>query len=219
MASDISTLDNRATPCSEEAPTRRSRILDAAFTLFMAHGYAGTSTLAIASRARLSKRDLYAEFAGKREILAACIESRASQFRAPLALPPPRTAQELVAILIRFGSALRLGVTAPQVLATIRLAVQEAHIAPDLAAALNQGGRIASVAAATAFIADAQGRRLLGPGDPAQMAAEFLSLALGDHILQHLLGTAPPETPALAEHHARRAAEALLILHPPTRRR
>ena len=33
-------------------------------------GYAGTSTLAIATRARVSKRDIYAVFADKRAILA-----------------------------------------------------------------------------------------------------------------------------------------------------
>ena len=38
----------------------RERILEAAFAAFMKNGYATTSTLEIATRARVSKRDLYA---------------------------------------------------------------------------------------------------------------------------------------------------------------
>jgi hypothetical protein len=40
--------------------TKRERILDAAFASFMKSGYATTSTLEIATRARVSKRELYA---------------------------------------------------------------------------------------------------------------------------------------------------------------
>ena len=212
MASDIS-----SSLVDTQAPTRRARIIEAAFALFREHGYAGTSTLAIATHAKLSKRDLYAEFAGKRDILAACIDSRAAEFRAPLALPPPKNRRELIEILVRFGAALRLGVAAPPVIATFRLAIQEAQIAPDVAQALNASGRDASLRATIAFMRDAQSRGLLGPAAAEQIAGEFLNLALGDHILQNLLALAPAETPDHAAQQARRAAEAILILHPPAR--
>ena len=41
----------------------RSRILEAAFAAFMENGYAATTTLEIATRARVSKRELYARVA------------------------------------------------------------------------------------------------------------------------------------------------------------
>ncbi|MGZ3349744.1 MAG: TetR family transcriptional regulator, partial [Xanthobacteraceae bacterium] len=44
---------------ADETPARQ-RILDAAFSAFMEHGFAETSTLEIATRARVSKRELYA---------------------------------------------------------------------------------------------------------------------------------------------------------------
>jgi AcrR family transcriptional regulator len=47
------------------------RILDAAFQAFTEDGYAGTSTLDIATRAKVSKRDLYANFASKHAVLVA----------------------------------------------------------------------------------------------------------------------------------------------------
>jgi AcrR family transcriptional regulator len=47
----------------------RSRILDAAFAAFMKNGYASTSTLEIATRARVSKRELYT-LVGNKQALA-----------------------------------------------------------------------------------------------------------------------------------------------------
>ena len=97
--------------------------------------------------------------------------------------------------------------------------MQEAHSAPELAQALNSGGREASRLAVVAFMRAAQAGKLLGAGNPDRMAAEFLNLAVGDRILQHLLGLAQPETEAAAADQARLAAEAVLMLHPPRRRR
>src|SRR5215831_17571453 len=46
-----------------EVPVRQ-RLLEAAFSAFMEQGFAKTSTLEIATRARASKRELYAQFGG-----------------------------------------------------------------------------------------------------------------------------------------------------------
>jgi AcrR family transcriptional regulator len=62
----------------------RERVLKAAFTLFREHGFSSTSMLDIVTRARVSKRDLYALFNNKHAVLAACISERAQQMRRPL---------------------------------------------------------------------------------------------------------------------------------------
>src|ERR1700710_873350 len=67
----------------------RARILDAAFAAFMKHGYAATSTLEIATRARVSKRELYATVGNKQEMLIACISARAGRLQVPADLPAP----------------------------------------------------------------------------------------------------------------------------------
>ena len=54
-------------------PPRRRAILIAAVGVLMEKGYARASTLEIATRARVSKRELYAEFGSKRGILEALI--------------------------------------------------------------------------------------------------------------------------------------------------
>ena len=51
----------------------RERALTAAFAVFRKRGFSGASTLEIATRAQVSKRDLYALFGSKHAMLAACI--------------------------------------------------------------------------------------------------------------------------------------------------
>ena len=67
----------------------RERILEAAFAAFMKNGYATTSTLEIATGARVSKRELYALVGNKQEILIACIRERAKRLDVPAELPVP----------------------------------------------------------------------------------------------------------------------------------
>src|SRR5260370_30612865 len=75
----------------------RERVLKAAFTLFREHGFSSTSMLDIVTRARVSKRDLYALFNNKHAVLAACISERAQRMRRPLdaTTPVPQTPDAL----------------------------------------------------------------------------------------------------------------------------
>ena len=65
----------------------RERILEAAFASFMKNGFATTTTLEIATRARVSKRELYALVGNKQEMLIACISERAKRLDVPADLP------------------------------------------------------------------------------------------------------------------------------------
>src|SRR5579885_3200760 len=56
-----------------DADAVRARILTAAFEAFQERGYGATSTLEIATRARVSKRELYALVGNKQQILIAAI--------------------------------------------------------------------------------------------------------------------------------------------------
>ena len=73
----------------------RARILEAAFAAFMKSGYATTSTLEIATRARVSKRELYALVGNKQEMLIACISARATRLQVPADLPVPHDRETL----------------------------------------------------------------------------------------------------------------------------
>lgn len=54
-------------------PDRRERILDAARTLVLAHGFDAMSVAAIAEGAGIAKGAVYLEFAGKRDVLDALL--------------------------------------------------------------------------------------------------------------------------------------------------
>src|SRR5437016_11657243 len=82
----------------------RNRILGAAFSAFMEGGYAQTSTLEIATRARVSKRELYALFGNKEAMLVACITERAQRLQAPLDLPALRDREGLAKVLTVVGT-------------------------------------------------------------------------------------------------------------------
>ena len=87
---------------AEEIPARQ-RILDAAFSAFMERGFAETSTLEIATRARVSKRELYALVGSKQEMLMACIAARAQRLQMPADLPEPRDREALARARSRVG--------------------------------------------------------------------------------------------------------------------
>src|SRR5438477_7508632 len=92
-------------PAVPEGPSPvRARILEAAFSAFMERGFAETSTLEIATRARASKRELYAHFGSKQEMLIACIGARAKRLRMPADWPELRDRETLARALTALGT-------------------------------------------------------------------------------------------------------------------
>src|SRR5215475_3493500 len=125
----------------------RERILDAAFAEFMKNGYAATSTLEIATRAHVSKRELYTLVGNKQEMLIACISKRAKRFNVPAGLPQLRDREALAQVLVALGTKLVREISNPTVIAVFRLAIAEVGQAPEVARVLNATGREASRAA------------------------------------------------------------------------
>lgn len=191
----------------------RERVLDAAFTEFVRNGYAATSTLDIATRARVSKRELYALVGNKEQMLIDCITSRATRLRVPADLPVPRTRETLMQVLVGFGTQLLREVSDPAVVAVFRLAIGEAAHAPEVARALNSIGRETARTALRQIITQAHAAKLL-QGDTAELSEQFAALLWGNLRLELLLGVvAQPSAAELAER-ARKAAAAFMQLHP-----
>jgi len=74
--------------------------------LFVERGFAETTTLEIASRARASQRELYALVGNKDEILAVCIANRGDRMRLPEGFPEPADMASLEAALRIYGATL-----------------------------------------------------------------------------------------------------------------
>jgi AcrR family transcriptional regulator len=198
---------------SAEHPMQ-DRILGAAFKAFTEDGYAETSTLEIARRAKISKRDLYANFSSKYAVLVACIKSRAERMRLPPDLPTPRSRQMLASTLTAFATNIVREVSHPSVIATFRLAIAEATRSPEIAQALDVAGRDATRGALAELLASAQSAGLIGPGEPTEMAWQYLGLLWEGLMVGLLLGVAATPEPPEAERRAIKATAAFMLLHP-----
>jgi AcrR family transcriptional regulator len=176
-------------------------------------GFAETSTLEIATRARASKRELYAEFGSKHEMLAACIRQRAERLKLPVDLPEITDRATLQQALVAFGSQLLREVSDPAVVTVFRLAISEAVRAPEIAQTLTDVAIAASREALREIMRRAIDAQLLG-GTAPEMAEHFFGLLWGSRMIGLLLKTAerPSAREALAR--AERAAAAFLLAYP-----
>ena len=197
----------------------RKRVLRAAFAVFRKRGFSGASTLEIATRAQVSKRDLYALFDSKHAMLTACVRERASRMRQPLELAAtsPSSREAMAATLVELGTSILRVACHPDVLAVHRLAIAESDRTPAIARTLDSNGREANHAALGAWLARAQVQRLIGAGDPAAMAVHFLAVLWGGLLIQLLLRVRDAPGPDEIASRARAATESMLRLYPPPR--
>jgi len=201
---------SRATRSTDEAV--RERILTAAFEAFQERGYAATSTLEIATRAHVSKRELYALVGNKQKMLIAAIAERAKRFKAPADMPVLRDRATLAQVLTAFGTRYVREVSDPHVVAVVRLAIAEAVQAPKVAQTLDSLGRETGRAALRQIMTQARTAGLID-GSPVDLAEEFAGLLWRDLLVSLLLGVAQRPNPRAIEARARDAAEAFLRLH------
>jgi len=191
----------------------RARILDAAFMAFKENGYAVTSTLEIATRARVSKRELYALVGNKEEMLKACVTRRAQRLQAPPELPLPRDREMLEQVLVAVGTQQLREVSAPPVVAVFRLAIGEAVHAPEVARILRSIGIETARGTMREFMTRALESKLL-VGRAEALAEEFQALLWGQVFIDLLLGVTEQPGEAEIAARARDAAAAFLRLHP-----
>jgi AcrR family transcriptional regulator len=191
----------------------RRRIQEATFELLTKRGYAGTSTLEIATRAKVSKRELYALFRDKQAILASCIAERAKTMQMPLQLPPACDQSGLKNVLRSLGATALRTLSHPAVIAMFRLAIAESERSPEVAHALDAVGRGPTSEVLVKFLSQAQAEGLLGSTDPSVMAEQFFALLWGGLRLRLFLRLAPPPDDDDVERRARLATDAFVRLH------
>jgi len=197
---------------SDGSATVRERILTAAFEAFRQRGYAATSTLEIATRARVSKRELYALVGNKQKMLIAAIGERAKRLQAPADMPMLRDRATLAQVLTALGMQLVREVSDPDVVAVFRLAIAEAVHAPEVARTLDSVGRGTGRAALRRVMSESRAAGLID-GRPVDLAEQFSGLLWRDLLISLLLGVAERPNSRAIEARARDAAEAFLRLH------
>jgi len=191
----------------------RDRILGAAMRTFMEHGFAAATTLEIATRAKVSKRELYALVGNKEEMLAACVARRGRRMRLPEGFRASVDMASLESALRQYGLVLLKELVDPDVLAVFQLGISESKRSPGIAASINEQGHKPANAALEALLRSAHGARLLVSDDFPSMVAHYRDLLLGDRMVYVLLGTAAPPTPREIDRRADDAARLFLRLY------
>jgi AcrR family transcriptional regulator len=188
-------------------------ILEAAYAVLIERGYAGASTIEIARRAHVSKRELYAEFGNKSGLLRALVASTASRMQVPLSVERIGDRDTLRAVLLRYGTTALTELTRAPVIALNRLAIAEAGRSNEMALILEQSGREPNRRALIELFAKAKAAGVVGPADPELMAGQFFSLLMGDLMTRLLLGVIDAPGATEISRRAKAATTALLALH------
>ena len=200
-------------PPLEALEPRRRHILEAAYGVLIERGYAGANTLEIARRARVSKRELYAEFGSKSGLLRALISATADRMRVTLVVNDVADRKALRSVLARYGKTALSELTRTPVLALNRLAIAEAGRSNEIGRILEQEGREPNRRALIELLAKARAAGMLS-AEPELVAGQFFSLLMGDLMLRLLLGVVEPPNRKEIGRRAEAATTAILALYP-----
>ena len=195
-----------AAPRADDPRVVRSRaaVVDAARTLFLRQGYAGTTMEQIAAAARLTKRTVYNNYGDKdalfRQIVADVL-AYAEAFARGLheEFTAGVTAANLRPTLDDLARRLALGIVRPEVIALRRLLIGEARAFPRLGAEYFDRAPGQVLDALASGFAQLGRRRLLRIGNPRRAAAHFAYLVAGEPLDRAMLvGTVPPKAAIIA---------------------
>ena len=160
---------------------KRRAIIDAAATLFLRHGYQGTSMDEIAALAEVSKQTVYKNFPDKEglftEIVLGTLDQAGGPFRAQI--EQLRSTSDLPGDLRDLARQYLSTVMQPRVLQLRRLVIGEASRLPALAEAYYQRAPDRTITVLADCFQHLSGRGLLHAPDPLLAASHFAFLILG----------------------------------------
>ncbi|MBC7895829.1 MAG: TetR/AcrR family transcriptional regulator [Cytophagaceae bacterium] len=182
----------------------RTAVVDAARTLFLRTGYAGTTMEDIAELAGLTKRTVYNNYGDKDALftqIVADVIAYAEDFARALheEFSVGITAANLRAALDDLGRRLALGIVRPEVIALRRLLIAEARGFPDLATEYFDRAPGQVIDALAERFRHLSKVGLLRVTDARRAAAQFAYLVAGEPLDRAMLvGTTPPREHVIA---------------------
>jgi len=191
---------------SDEA--RRAAILDAAGCVFTEKGFAAATTLEIARRARVSKRDLYRLFDSKKRLAEALVASHTESMTLDARFGDPVDRASFLASLAAFGRRFLAEFLDPRRVGLYRLAIAEASRSTDFAEALAAQGAGRVRLSAIEFVGQAVERGIVAAEDAELVMASYFDILVGPLQIQLLLGVRTTPTEAEIAARADRAVEA-----------
>lgn len=182
----------------------RAAVLDAARTLFLQKGYAGTTIEEIAALAGLAKRTVHNNYADKDALfteIVVVVIAYAEEFAGAVRQESMAgiTAADIEPTLHDLGRRLALGIVRPEVVALRRLLIGEARAFPSLSREYFDRAPGQVIEALAAHFERLAQRRLLKVPDARRAAAQFAYLVAGEHLDRAVLvGTTPPKGQVIA---------------------
>lgn len=197
----------------DERAARRAAILDAAFELLTERGYAGTTMLAIAQRARASKETLYAWFGDKRGLFAALIARQAEGTNRGLTDALADREADPVAVLEGFGAGILRLLLGARSVAINRAAASEAVRSRELGTLLIERGRKNTGALMVRYLEAQRAAGRLSFADAEDAFEVLLGLLLRDWQVRVLVGEMNPPPPEALPAHAHAAVALFMRLY------
>lgn len=201
---------------TEDRSARKRRVIvDAATTLFLRHGYLGTSMDQIAAFAAVSKPTVYKFFPDKEQLFTAIVldtlDRASTPFLAELSqlAESDRLAADLPVLARRYLAT----VIQPPVLQLRRLVIGASHQLPELARAYYERAPEQTIRALADCFRRLAERGLLRTADPQQAAAHFAFLVLGRALDKSLFCGDEPFPPAELAAQADAGASAFLAAY------
>jgi TetR/AcrR family transcriptional regulator, mexJK operon transcriptional repressor len=189
-----------ASPLTPRARAKRDQIRTHAQRLFLARGFAGTSTDAIAAAAGVSKQTLYVYYPSKEELLADVLRHLIHEDPRHRLLAPDRargaTADEVRQALAILARNLIDSLMQPDYLALMRVVIAETPRLPHLGSLFRTTVPEGVLGQIRAILEEGQAHGVIAPID-ADAASRMLAGALLTYaILDGLLvGDGPPRVP------------------------
>jgi TetR/AcrR family transcriptional repressor of mexJK operon len=179
---------------------KRRAILEAGTTLFLRHGYRGTSMDEIAAIAGVSKQTVYKHFADKESLFSEIVISTVEEVAKPVhdEVLKLRDSGDLETDLRRLARQLLRRVMQPRILQLRRLVIGEAGRFPELGQTFYEQGPGRTIAALATVFERLADRGALRPGDPLLAAAHFNWLVMSIPLNRAML-LGDDESPATAE--------------------
>jgi len=160
----------------------QARILDAAYAAFLENGFEFTSTADIAKLARVSKRELYACFAGKRAILAAVIARLQQEIQSQVNLSWS-SSEDVGKVLTRAGTEILDFISSEKFGKLFRIVAAETFRDPVSAEKFYLLGPGVGRENTAAFLKRRMASGDLRKADPLQAADDFLDLIISARYL------------------------------------
>lgn len=172
------------------ARSRKSEILDAALACLTEGGYAGTTMLDVATRARTSKETLYKWFGTKSGLFTAMIDREATRLHRELCAGFRDDGADVRGQLERFARTYLRFAAHPTALALARAAIAESDDTPQLGRTLLARGRETSVPMVASVLRQWAERGDLILEDPQRAYEVLVGLVVGDVQFRLMMGQA-----------------------------